>query len=262
MTNQFRSCKYFIAWVVLSFWIFPWAVYGSQNCDRMLSHAKNSIADEIHSLYEVGLQREDIIGLHGTSLEALKIALNTGVLPTGDAGVRDRRGGIYIAEISSRIPKEKVRTPKRYDFTFAFELAADMARLKSDMFSLGRALNIPFDPLFFKDFDTLVDSYEQRDYDVDAARVTSLVLDKLKITESDLEEAVQAARKDRHRGIILALGKSVFDDPTLEVIDSYPDQGFLIRPRRTATAPLGIPLRHFTGLKALGAPETTFLENL
>jgi|GEM_PF-5623824 len=207
------------------------------------------------ALFERGLDDKDIVGLHGTSIEALQQLIATGNLPTGDGPGNE--GYIYFYrpdEVESGLNETSIES---YAQIHAFE----------DRFAAILGLDRQRDDRFIVAVWHAVETCARGGAYPDLTEVNLETLQAVSPGEYDriLEEYVQrigikpvmqaAADAVARNGVVIGLKTSI-ERFQPESVRSIGDEGHRIR------VPEGIPLADIAGLEPVGQYEYDYFVQL
>lgn len=215
---------------------------------------------KIATLFEKGLDDEEIIAYHGTTLSAIKKVIETGGIPTGSEGEQDY---IYFVRLDDEKETDKFEDQSHADYcrAAAESYAALISQRMEIMEQIGQ--EIQENPDYFtalREFlvvnnmiinDKITEQelfrYCHPDYLAAMKGIIELIgFPKLK------EVLISAVSK---KGVIIGLNRKIFDlEP--ESVYHTGDEGWRVH------VPQGLSMDYFSGLGPVGQDEYEYFEKL
>ncbi len=205
----------------------------------------------IVAIFEKGLDDEEAIGYHGTSLEAVEHLLRMGHLPGAsepDKSYGYEKGDLFFFPQKAQIPDRLLSSKAHDDNREAIEDTTDYANVIAArhyiLTKLGLDLGNPDDQVVGHELQDGVDSEE-------ACRITEELIKK-GWKRKEILKIIDDSR-DR-KGVILTLSKDVLGKYKLGVGDDVHDL--------RVTSGNSLDIKFISGLEPLGQEEWDFFENL
>lgn len=174
---------------------------------------------QIVELFTSGLNSEDIIGYHGTSLESVRYLLDKGYLPGSTGGQLEGHhpsGHLYFFPLASKVSDLGMRSYKAYDFITdekeAVEQASGYASDLAGQHFLVSSLGYNLDD---RQVGTLARDLILSDTDNFKKAYSFFVNNG--VQKKSLDQLIQKAKQ--RKGVILALAKNVLSDYSVGIGD-------------------------------------------
>lgn len=199
---------------------------------------------------ERGIDAADIVGFHGTSVEALEYLRDHGVLIAGEGGGPGTENSLYFAPINSQFPKmpkvpKYLGENKMAAFKHAISYAERISQEHNFVTQLGLELE---DPKIRENAMVLVEHFQ----DESPFQEAWSFFQKQGISYEILAKALNGCRM--RKGVVLALGKEI------KMYEIKPGDG----PEKSpgdyrVVVPEGLPLKTIVGIEPVGQIEWDFL---
>ena len=209
--------------------------------DPEITKRENHLID----IFDLGLDGEDVIGYHGTSLESIEYLIENGHLPGATEDIILRRGDLYF------YPRKKMFQEHHLAHTFfdseAIEKTEEFASIIAQEHYLMKHLGLDMNDQSMRRLAKgmlLFDMEQEEAYEE---------LGKMGFSPEQLDEALEQA--EERSGIVLALDKKILQHFNPE--DGDENEGDL-----KINCPDGLDYSYFSGLKPISDQEWDFFENL
>lgn len=202
-------------------------------------------------LFERGLDDEDAIGYHGTSLESIEYLIRNGHLPGGTFENPPKHevqpGDFYFFPNKAKFPEHPLASTF-HDADTAIDKAAIYAQDIAEEHYLMKKLGLDFSNMKLRNAARWV----TEGYTVDSETCYRLLLAQ-GLSKGNLDRAIKEARG--RKGVVLGLGPSMIEQ-------HLPMEGDKGHGDLKIHLPAGLDISFLSGLEPIGQQEWDFFEKL